>query len=178
MIKEISKRLQQQLIDNKKNIISFAISTAIASVFYFGYHFFGNHFTSSVWNITGILLVILILIIMMMAGFVVMKSLFFVAAELSLLIFLAQSYCSVTGRSASGDNALKSLLIVGFAYVIVNAGRSLLKTLNEKYQLVKKDRLSKEQIFVVALFLIFISIFISQVYSVVNPIIVGLCVYK
>ncbi len=84
-----------------------------------------------IWGFDGILFVLIVLSMVLVAGFVVIKSLLHVAAGLSLLIFLAQSYCAVPSYTLRGDTALKGLLIVGLAYIAVDFVKILYKSLRE-----------------------------------------------
>lgn len=178
MFEEKLTGLKQKIIIKKKNIISFIISIVIASIFFFGYYLWGDRFTSSIWTITGIMLVVFVFLVMFIAGFAVMKALFFVAAEISLLIFLAQSYCNVPIRSAASNEALQSLLIIGLAYIVFNFCRSLLEVFKKDYKPVKNERWSSHKIVIVSLFLFFAGVFVWQIFLVVNPIVSNLCVYK
>jgi len=162
----------------KENIIPLIFSIVISSVCFLGYSLLGDRLNNSIWIITGVMLVVLVYLIMFIAGFAVMKALFFVAAELSLLVFLAQSYCGVKFRPAGSDEALKSLLIIGLVYIFYSFLRSLLDICKKNYQSVKDEKWSSQKIFSVALFLFFAGVFVWQIYLVINPIIVNLCVYK
>ena len=174
MIKELTKRL----ISRKENVRPLIVSVLITLFLFEGYHFLGDYFSEAIWIFDVILLGILLSIIMMVAGFVVLKSLFLVAVELSLLIFLAQSYCDVAGRSSAGNEALKSLLIIGLIYITFSFCRSLYEVMEKHYKNVGNERWSKGKIVVVALFLFFIGLFIWQIYLVVSLIVLNLCVFK
>lgn len=129
-------------------------------------------------NITLLLYIIIIgitlLIIVIKAGFTVLKSLFFMAAEISLLIFLSQSYCAVN-RTALSDSALKNLLIIGLLYIIINFLHSLWKKMHEEYKSSKGDK-SWENIAFIITFIAFVIFFIWQIYLVIDPIIQNLCI--
>lgn len=168
----------KKLVPAKEDVPAFIASVAIALIVLGGYKFLGNQFITDLWILNLILLSVLLLIMMTLAGFTVMKSLFFVAAELSLLVFLAQAYCAVPNRLATGDQALKSLLAFGLLFIAVKFCRSLFKGLNKNYKKVKNEPWSKEKIMAVSTFLIFTALFIWQIFLVLNPIILNLCVYK
>ena len=160
---------------NQKDVAPFVTAVGITAVSFLGIHFFGNQFVGVMWAILGVLLVILLGIIAMWAGILVVRSLFVVAGELSLLIFLAQSYCNVPGRSTPGNEALKSLLIVGLLYIGFLFLNSLLKALKETYNKMERDESTKEKIFVITVFLLFSALFVWEVYLVIGPIIRNLC---
>ncbi|MFA5261940.1 MAG: hypothetical protein WC450_11995 [Candidatus Omnitrophota bacterium] len=150
----------------------------ITILFLGAYHFLGSHFAEVMWILNLILWVILLSVIMIFAGFTVLKSLFVVAAELSLLIFLAQSYCNVPNRSAPGNEALNNLLNIGLLYIFLTFCGSLYKTLREYNEKLGKEPIPKAGILAIALFLIFAVLFISQLYQAIYPIISNLCIYK
>ena len=178
MIKKKFNELVKKLALKKESVRPLITSAVITLFFFLGFHFFGNHFAEAMWIVNAILLGFLLLIIMFFAGFTVLKSLAAVGAELSLLVFLAQSYCDVPNRSISSNEALKSLLVFSLIYIIFAFGRSLYGALQENYKTVEKERWSKEKIGAVTIFLIFTILFIWEIYLVMSPIILNLCVYK
>ena len=165
-------------LPKKKDIIPLVISVGITVIFFVGYHFWGGRIVEAMGIVAITAFAALILLIMLIAGFAVLKSLFLFAAELSLIIFLAQSFCSVASRSAASNEAMQSLLLVGILYIIFVFARSLKKTLKEYYKKVENEKWSFEKIFTVSIFLIFIFWFLRAIYLVVSPIISGLCVYE
>lgn len=161
----------------KKEITSLLISVVIAMLFFAAVHFFGTHFENVMWIFMGILLAILLIIMVVVAGFTVLKCLFLVAAELSLLIFLAQSYCAVPKHSPAGDNALQVLMIIGLLYIAAEFFRSLYTVVQENYKIVENDKWSWGKIFTVALYILFVSIFIVDTYQIMKPIVLDTCVF-
>lgn len=178
IVKRKIKEIASGVDEIKKTIRLFIIPVLITATFFAGLYFFGNKFTEFIWIINVTLLGIFLLVIMFLAGFVALKSLFFVAAELSLLIFLGQSYCATPSRIVSGNEALKSLLVIGILYILVNFYRSLKNGMKENYKFVENKKPSKEKTIFMALFCIFIILFIQQIYFVVSPIIFDLCIFK
>jgi len=114
--------------------------------------------------------------ILVLASFAIMRSLIEVAAGLSLLIFLAQNYCDVPVRSAAGDNALKGLLLVGIIYLSYYFLRTLYKLLAKNYKKFGDKEWPWEKILFVILFLIFIISLVCDIYQVIQPIILNLCI--
>ena len=140
------------------------------------HYFLGANFDNTIWILDIFIACIIIFAFIVTAGFAVMKSLFFVAAETSLLIFLSQSYCTVgVNRTILTDNALRNLLIVGFAYIVISFLYSLWKELKEHYDIAKESK-PFEKIIGIIFFLAFVVFFIWQIYLVIEPIIQGLCV--
>jgi len=137
-----------------------------------------NHFPELAWFLLAVTLLILMMIVWSFAGVVVFKPLFLVSAELSLLIFLAQSYCEVPKVTPTSDEALKSLLLFGLLYIAALFLRSMTKELKTKLTTLREIDKSTQPVFVVFIFVIFVTIFLIQLYQVIVPIIFNLCIYK
>ncbi|MFA5080033.1 MAG: hypothetical protein WC472_00190 [Candidatus Paceibacterota bacterium] len=166
-------------IQNKKDKIrSFIISLFFAIVLFCGYQYFGNYLINFLWIFDLLLFALLFFVVMLIAGFAVLKSLFIVSAELSLLIFLAQSYCNISIRSIDSDNALKGLLSISILYIGGIFFKTLYITVRDYYKKVEKDPLSFKKMFLVSFFIFFIAVIIWQIYLVMDPIIQDLCIYK
>lgn len=178
MFKEKIRDLIYRLVPKEENVRPLIAGVVISTALLMGYHFLGSHLTIALWIVTAILLAVLLLIIIAVAGFIVLKALVLVATELSLLIFLAQSYCDVPNRSASSGEALKSLLAVGLVYVVISFIFSLHKVLKEDFKGIKDEKWSKDKIAIVVLALVFAGLFIWEIYLVVRPIVQNLCVFK
>lgn len=178
MFAEKLKQLKDKFIFDRKKTWAFGASLLITLIFLLGTHYLGNYFTSTMWIFNAVLLGLLLSVIMLIAGFAVLKALFFVAAELSLLIYLAQSYCDVPNRLPAGNDSLKSLLVVGILYISVSFFRSLYETIKNNYKKVENEKWSWEKIFTVSLYLFFTFLFVWQVYRVMEPIVLNLCIYK
>ena len=125
-----------------------------------------------------IALLIIVLLTSSLAAHAVMKSLFWIGADLTLIIFLSQSYCEVPDVMRKADDSLKTLLGIGLIFVVVKFIQSLYKEIPDhmnSFQEVNGNR--KSRIFYI-FFAIFTGIFIWQAYQVVSPIILNLCIYK
>jgi len=160
--------------EEPRSLVAAVLLTAVVLA---GVHFLGNYLTTTMDIILGVLLVIMLSIVMVMAGFTVLKCLFIVAAELSLLIFLGQSYCAVPTRTPAGNSALGGLIIVGLLYIAVEFFRSLYNALKEQYKKIGNEQV-KENKFGIAVYLLFTVVFVTQIYQVVTPIIQNLCIYR
>jgi hypothetical protein len=132
----------------------------------------------TLWIVLGILLAALMAVIALIAGMAVIKALFVVAAELSLLIFLAQAYCGVPNRLAQSDLALKSLFTVGILYIGFIFLQSLWEILKARYTRVHGDGWRYERTITTVAYIFFVALFLWQLYLVVYPIVTNLCVYK
>lgn len=112
------------------------------------------------------------------AGIGVMKELFFVSAEISLLIFIAQSYCDVSIRTSSGNDALKSIMILGSVYILYRFFDDLYKTLKKNLADVPKKFVSWEKVLIYIFYAFFTIVFVYAPYLVVYLTVMDLCVYK
>jgi hypothetical protein len=178
-IKEQLRELLAAAGLKKGNITRFILALAIPAVFFLGYAVLGASLFEAVWILNGVFLGVILVIVAVIAGFAVVRSLFLVAGELSLLIFLSQSYCAVPARVAASDVALKNLLMLGLLYIFITFIQSLYKITKENYRRVKdRQRWPATQIITIALFLILTGLFLREIYLVVWPIISNLCVYK
>jgi hypothetical protein len=121
---------------------------------------------------------ILLLVSWIVAGFVIFKPLFFVSAELSLMIFLAQSYCAVPKDARTADDSLKFLLVFGLAYIAVVFFKSMYKEMENVLATAKKIGKGESPALFVVLFVAFIGVFLFQLYQVINPIVQNLCIYS
>ena len=172
------KKLLKSIKINKEDIASDTIFIVVAILLFFCLYYFSKYFVNTLLIINVILLIVIFSVILIMAGYAVIKSLFVVSAELSLLIFLSQSYCAAPGHSIASDEALRSLLVVGVLYIVVSFLYSLYNALKKNYKYVKNERWSKEKIFTVFLYLFCLVIFIWYIYLVMNPIFLALCIYR
>lgn len=171
-LKDLDYSSEQAKIDlEKSRIIILVISLLII---FFGWE---DRFANVMITFSIVSLVLLLFLIMMIADFVVLKSLFYVSAELSFLIFLAQSYCSVK-RSEASDQALQILMSFGILYVIYIFLDSMHDTFKRSRESVKNEHWTKEKIFVSVAYLLFVILFLWNVASVMSPIINDLCIYK
>ncbi len=161
---------------------SAAVLALIVSLLYFAAIVTGNSvFLGIMWVILTILLSLLMIAIGIAAGVVVVKSLFVVAAELSLLIFITQSYCSAPGylRLPSNNAAMGSLFTVAILYIIgFLFAQSLWNALKERYQKIG-DRPGTWEKWVTAIaYFLFVGLFVWELYLIMSPIISGLCIYR
>ncbi len=115
---------------------------------------------------------------MAITGFFILNALFLVAAELSLLIFLAQAYCAVPQRTAQADLALKTLVVAGLIYIAAKFIYEFRNKAQDKLKAIQKEKWSKEKVFFVVCFAVFTVWFIWQICLVMSPIVSDLCVFR
>ena len=170
-------KILEKLHIRKGKIVSLILVVLIAVLFLLDVIFFHGQLRNLLWGFDGVMMVVFLASMVFVAGFVVIKSLFHVAAGLSLLIFLAQAYCAVPTYTMNGDNALKGLLIIGLIYTTTDFLKILYKGLVEHLKTIQNIKSHLEKVLVVVLFLAFALLFVTAVYQVMSPIIWGLCVY-
>ncbi|HUC31215.1 MAG TPA: hypothetical protein VMR99_00805 [Candidatus Paceibacterota bacterium] len=176
---EMFKRWAKRLNLDKKDLIAASLAVAIMAVILIDSNFFHNRILEVLLVFDAIALGFTLLVIAILASFAIMGSLLEVAAGLSLLIFLSQSYCAIPTHTSAGDDALKSLVSVGLLYIAFYFFRSLYTSLRgylQKLQERDKKR-SWEKTTTIVLYIIFIFLFVWEIYLVIKPIVNGLCIY-
>ncbi|HUC02027.1 MAG TPA: hypothetical protein VMA75_03930 [Candidatus Paceibacterota bacterium] len=162
----------------KKTTLAVIISIASAIVIFAVTYISSVSLLGAAWIVVSTILTIAVALIGILAGFVVVKSLFLIAAELSLLIFVAQSYCETPLRSAAGDDALRTLILLGVIYIAYAFVQSLYEAIKGHFKKIEKSMWTVRRVITTAVFLVFTVIFLVEIYLVVQPIIGGLCVYR
>ncbi len=185
IMKSIKERLGKMTSGfdfKKEHFVPFIISVALVTIVFVNSSYFHGNLIGILWIVIGIFFSLVLLAIMVMAGFTVIKSLFRISAGLSLLIFLAQSYCAVPHNIAS-NRALITLLGIGFLYMTFDFVNSLhhafIKEIMPTIKNVDEREFSwqKKALFAL-LFILFAGFFVYGIYQVISPIILDLCVYK
>ena len=163
---------------SKRDIWAAVISIVVTGTIILDSVFFQYRVLEALFITDGIGLGIILIVIMILTGFRVMRALVEVAAGLSLLIFLAQTYCNSSGLTTSSNEALKSLFTIGLIYLsyyfLLTLGKLFIADLKK---IRDKGRSWQETVFVI-LYTVFTILFIWEIWLVMNPIIKGLCVYK
>lgn len=165
---------------NKDSVLRFLVFALFAGLTFAASTVFGQSFSNFGKTLSLTALSILVLVTWIMAGHAVVKSLFFVGASLSLVIYLAQAYCEVpaASRTVVSDQALQTLLIFSLVYIGFDFLRSLLKEAKERSKTLKEMNKGKKPWFILIPFGLFTGLFVAEVYFVLLPIIKNLCVYK
>lgn len=162
----------------KKTTLAVIISAASAIVIFAVTYISSVSLLGVAWIVVSTILTVAVALIAILAGFVVVKSLFLIAAELSLLVFLAQSYCETPLRSATGNDALRTLVFLGLIYIAFAFVQSLYEAIKGHFKKIEKSMWNVRRVVTTTIFLIFTVIFLVEIYLVVQPIIAGLCVYR
>ena len=174
-MKNESKSEPRRILSKKSlPFVAIGISVLYAIVLLVG----NSTLLGAVWIVLGILLSILMGLVAWMAGVAVIQSLFIVAAELSLLIFLTQSFCASSTRLVQNNSAMTSLFTVGLIYIIFIFFRSLWDVLKTNYKKIENRPRSAEKIITIIAFILFVILFLNELYLVIYPIFSSLCVYR
>lgn len=177
-IKEIIYKAVERAGFDKGNIFPFIFAISIALFFVFDTTYFHNRLVTTLWIFLAFVASILVAWLFLKAGFTVLRALFLLSAEISLLIFLAQSYCDVRLVTSPGDDALRGLLTLGIIYVSYEFFKHLKKALVDRLHSFPEKRWSWEKMLAVSLFLLFTVSFVWAVVQVVDPIVSNLCIYR
>lgn len=147
-----------------------------------------NFFHNEIFKILAIadigIFLVIVFVVMMMAGIMVVRSLFFVAASLSLVVYLSEKYCSLPKELHTGDASLKTLIIVSLLLVMYDFFQSMLVSLKNYFDKINKskinenNKLNRYDVFIVSLFVAFVFVFIVYIFNVVAPIFKDICIYK
>ncbi len=177
-LKKIILRLIEESGFKKESIIPFVLSVGLTLAFFLDITYFDNRMLVAMWIGIGIVFSALVAWLFLKAGFTVLRSLFLLSAEISLLIFLAQAYCGVQIIASPSDNALRSLVVLGCVYIGYEFFKSLKTALRNRLDNFPEKHWSKEKMLVVGLFFIFTCSFVWAIYQVSNPVIADICVFK
>ena len=122
----------------RKDLVAFIIFTVISATVFIGLTFFKPYFTSAVNVILVVELALLAIVAYSLAAHAVMKSLFWVGASLSLMIYLAESYCSLPPSARTGNDALKTLITIGLIYIAIDFLSTLYKEFTARSKTLKQ----------------------------------------
>ncbi len=176
--KECIDKLANRLHIRKDRILPFLFAVSLTIVFFLDSTYFNNRALYVLAILALLALATVVSIIAIQAGFTILKSLFLLSAELSLLFLLAQSYCDATSVASAGDNALRTLVGLGIAYISYRFYVELKEALKKKLESLPQKGWPKEKVIVVLIFLFYAFVFIYGIYQVVSPIVLDLCVFK
>jgi hypothetical protein len=162
---------------HKREVLSYLAVLVLATAVFVGMTFYHDAFQKIGYTLLFIELAILITVAWAFAGHAVMKSLFLIGASLSLIIFLAQSYCAAPNLTQSGNDALKTLLAFSFIYLGYDFFRSLYTEVTSHTKKMKEVNNGKNPWMYLVPFALFVGIFLWQLYQVISPIVGNFCVY-
>lgn len=171
---------------NQKTFLIFLVAVTLATFF-----LVNTQFLSAVTPVMFVVVFgIFFSILWFTAGYTIFRSLLVASVGLSFILFIGQSYCALPEIDRVANGSLMTLVGFGFIYVGVQFIRSLYKELfgdkqsKEEWRqkgmipLFKEINNNKHSWVVLLTYGALVSLFIWQIYSVIKPIIDGLCVYK
>lgn len=170
--------MAEKLGIKKENILPFSFTLIVVILAFLHLTHIDNLIIIIMWVVGIVSFILIVLWIFMEAGFAVLKSLFFMGAEVSLLIFLSQSYCDAEKTLSVNDDALRSLIFISLVYITFEFLKSLTVALKKRLDNIPEKKWSVEKILIVTLFLFFTASFIYMIYQVISPIILNICINK
>ena len=178
MFKKEIEKIKILVNFTKKYAITFVLFLVLVSLVFIGATYFKDYLAPVGYTILFIELVILAIVAWSLAGHAVMKSLFLVGASLSLIIFLAQSYCEAPNLTQSGNDALKTLITLGFFYITFDFLKSLYQEIITRSKTLKHTNDENGPWLFLVPFAFFVGVFVWQIVQVLMPILQNLCIYK
>lgn len=173
-------KIKECLKVNKENLPRFLILILIIGIVIIGSVFFnlGPKFFA-------VTLSILFIITWWKAGVVVFKSLIEISVGLTIILYLSELYCKTPRLVSAGDDALKTLIGFGLIYIGITFFKSLWKALmgnkdeNTKgdINLFKEVNGGKHSFLILIPYVLFVGLFIYQLWQVIDPILDNLCIY-
>lgn len=177
MFKKIEE-IKRVINFKRRDITTFVLFIFLVALVFICITYFKEYLVTVGYMILLIELVILVIVTWAFAGHAVMKSLFLVGASLSLIIFLAQSYCEAPNLTQSGNDSLKILIAFGFLYIAFDFLRSLYQEIIIRSKTFKHTNDGKRPWLFLIPFALFVGIFVWQIVQVLLPILKNLCIYK
>lgn len=178
LLNKVFNKIEEKIGFEKKKIIAFLFSILVVSFFNFDLKYLHGSFSLLVYLVGALLISIIIAYVMLKAGFTVIRALCVVGAEISLIIFLGQSYCNVVKEVSPNDKALVAFLSISGVYIIYEFSKHLYSALANRLASIPTKLFSWEKGFVIFFFCLFTIGFLSLTYKVIYPIVSDLCVYK
>lgn len=184
----LHKFLERVGVDRKniRPFIIFVIGVTVVSVIFITTPLFATIGPTVLIIVLGIFVTTLWFV----AGYTVFRSFLVAGVGLSLIIFIGQSYCALPISKQVANTSLMTLMGFGFIYVVAQFGRSLYRELfgdkqaREEWRkkglvtVFKEINNNKHSWLILITYGLLVSLFVWQIYSVIYPIIHGLCVYN
>jgi Na+/phosphate symporter len=162
----------------KKDIKAFLVFGGVVAAVILGVLFFGPYLPVIGTSFFYVSMLVLVAVTWGLAGHAVLKSLFLVGANLSLMIFLAQAYCEVPTEARTANEALMSLIGFAVLYIGYEFVCSVFKEVKGRMATFREANNDKNPWLFVIFFALFTGLFLVQVGQVLQPILHNLCVYK
>lgn len=178
---KIKKKMEDENI-SKKDIWFFVLFISIIIFFTVFFvcisYLFNTSFNSVLYGFIFGFILVIFTVVMFLSGLIVLKSLFRVGAEISLLLFISQSYCSISDNLQTGmsTEAIKFLIISGLIFVASSFFKNIWKSFKELKGKISTEKNNKFECGSFLLMLaIMIAFFICLLILTLWPIIENLC---
>ena len=184
------KLILNKIKTDKKFALMFALYLVTAIVMSFVFMYWEEHIIVFFVAFSIIGLMILTLFTWSLAALAVFRSLMVIGAGLSLILFIAQSYCALDITLRVADDSLKSLIGISIIFIGVTFGVRLYRELFgdpdakrefDKVGVLKSFRDAnegKDSYIVLVLYASFMGLILGQLFEVLYPIFNSLCVYQ
>ncbi len=166
-------------IDRQK-LISLAFSFGLTLLIFLDSSYFNHVLLTSTYVFSVTFLVVILIALMLIAGHAVYKSAIHASVGFGVLIFLAQTYCALDTKTSDGIEALNTLWTIGFIFIVYEFFNKLQEAYKAHTQPLREDIKTKkwEPVLLMAIYSIFILMYISLITKVLTPIVLDLCIYK
>lgn len=175
---EEAKKFLVKVFKTRKRFLFFIKFLAISALLLLVIMIFKFNLSNGLLLFAAVLFYLFCASLLVIAGRSVFKSLFLVSAELSLMIFLAQSYCALPGVARTANAAMQFLLECSLFYIAFVFLQSLYVEWSKILETFKDINDNKKPWVVIILFFTFVTFFVWQLYQVMKPLITNLCIYK
>lgn len=155
---------------NRETIIPLAVSL------FFTLSAFNGFLMNAIWIFAITAIFILVITIAALAGYAVTRSLVRVSAGLTLIIFLAQTYCDLETKSQSGVEAMKGIFSIVIMCLLFDFFKSLYIRISENIKKIRAQEKSARAIILNILLVAFVGLFLYWIYLVLTPIFSSLCI--
>lgn len=184
------RRLSLKIRTDKRFVVPFAIylGTAVLVSFVFIYWQEKIQTFVPIFLIAG--LSVIVLFTWSLAAFAVFRSLMVIGAGLSLILFIAQSYCALDISHRVSNNSLQSLIGMSLIFISITFGvrlyRELFGDLDAKREFDKRGALQvfrdankgKDSILFLIFYASFMGLILGQLFQVLYPLFSSLCIYQ
>jgi len=161
----------------KENIFAAIFTISVPVLVLLDKSYFRGHLLQDVWLLLAAVIAMLLIIVMLIAGFAVFRSIVKASAGFTILIFLAQTYCSLESQTPEGVQALTLLWSTGSLYILFEFAKEFQEACKENLSKLGDDKKRWEGKLMIALFILFAVVYMVVLYKVLNPIIQSLCIY-
>lgn len=174
------KNLISKLDLRKEKIISLALTLGLTVLIFVDNNYFDHVLLTSTYVFSMTFLAVVLVAVMLLAGHAIYKSAIHASVGFGVLIFLAQTYCNLDTKTTDGIEALNTLWTVGFIFIVYEFFNKLQEAYKAHTKPLREDIKTKkwQPTLLMAIYSIFILVYISLITKVLTPIVLDLCIYK